>query len=173
MRLVFRALALAAAAAALAGSAHAQRVEIPESGRVRITATGHPRVVGDVARLTADTVMIRGRDSLVALPRDQVRLVEVPDGRRRYVGTGLVAGFVIGAAIGGGLGALCHDDCPDGTVALTTFIGGAGGMILGAGIGALITGDVWRDADAPRDATAVTVAPERRGVRLAVRLPAR
>ncbi|HEX6746347.1 MAG TPA: hypothetical protein VF092_03455 [Longimicrobium sp.] len=170
MKRILSALAFSAAAA-LAGSAQAQRVAIPESGRVRITATGHPRVVGDVTRLTADTVTIRGRDSLVALPRDQVRLVEVPDGRRRYLGTGLAAGFGIGAVIGGTLGALCHDDCPEGTVALTTFLGGAGGMILGAGIGAMITGDIWRDADAPRDAATVTVAPERRGVRLAVRLP--
>jgi hypothetical protein len=176
MRFILRAfLFVVAAVAAISSSAAAQR-EVPASGRVRITARGWQpaRATGTLMRVTDDSVMVRTGDSLVAFPRERVTRVEVPDGRRTYVGPGILIGIGVGAAIGAIGGITCHDDCPDGTTALTTGIGAGGGMLLGAGIGALVRGDRWRDyAEMPPVALTLAPAPHRRGIALTMRIATR
>ena len=175
MRSIVRALVCGAAAASLATSAAAQRMEIPDSGRVRVTAPGwHPRrATGTIVRATPDTVMLRTGDSLVAIPRSRVARVEVPDRKRPRTTKGMLIGLGVGATLGALGGITCHDDCPDGTTAYTTAGGGAIGAIAGAGIGALLRGDSWRDASAPPSCGTIAPAPGRRRIALAVSLPTR
>ncbi|HSU14754.1 hypothetical protein [Longimicrobium sp.] len=171
MRSILRVFLFITAAATLPRTVHAQRVEMPEGGPVRVTAAGwHPgRVAGTLVQATADSVMIRTGDSLVAIPRGRVTRVEVPDGRRRYATRGMLIGIGVGAVIGAIGGITCHDDCPDGTTALTTFIGAGGGMLLGGAAGALVTGPRWRDASPPTTAIRITPAPGGRGIALTLR----
>ncbi|HEX6746348.1 MAG TPA: hypothetical protein VF092_03460 [Longimicrobium sp.] len=174
---------LSLACIAIAGSiadtsAEAQRVEMPDSGRVRITTSRWQarHFVGTVQQSTADSVMLRTADSLVAIPRDRVRRVEVPAGRRRHVVTGMMIGLVAGAT-GGALVAVAGcgpgSDCQNDFAAITTPVGAGVGTILGAGIGALVTGERWADfADHPA-AVGITPAPSWRGMTVAVRVTTR
>ena len=173
MRPTVLALACITVAVSVADPAAAQQVKVPASGRVRITTsrwqTRH--FVGTVQQTTADSVMLRTADSLVAIPRDRVRRVEVPAGRRRHVVTGMMIGLIAGAT-GGALVAVAGcgpgSDCQDDLAAITTAVGAGIGTAVGAGVGALVTGERWRDfADPP--AAAVT-PPSSRGVVLAVTL---
>ncbi|HEX8245871.1 MAG TPA: hypothetical protein VF541_20320 [Longimicrobium sp.] len=153
----------------------AQRLAVPDSGRVRITAAGwRPRhVTGTVLRSTSDTLMLRTADSLVAVPRERVTRVEVPDGTRRNVVPGLLIGVVVGATSGALLGvAGCGpgSDCQD-DLALLTTAGGAGfGALIGSGVGALIRSERWRDAASARPAVSIVPAPGGRRVSLTARL---
>jgi hypothetical protein len=122
--------------------------------RVRITTPsqrGSYRIVGSVVAVQGDTLMLQSRE--LATPRPvaftEISNLEVSLGSRGNVRRGLLYGAVIGAGVGGVLGAATYQkpDC----AGATWFCGDAephrtGAAVAGGIVGALagvIVGGVW------------------------------
>ncbi len=120
--------------------------------RVRVTTPRLiPRqVVGEVTSLLPDTlVLTRGDDERVAIPNLSIDLLEVSRGedRSRGVRQGFFLGGLVGAGLGGILGALGAKELPMGieaSAAIGFLGGGLVGGGVGAGVGALFPPESWQ-----------------------------
>jgi hypothetical protein len=156
MRTLRRLVPGLAALALLASSPAAAQDRQLVGARVRITApTVVPqKITGQVTQF--DTAQLVVRDSLTgteqAFPLHSIRLMEISKGRSRGSNAGGRAGLL--AFLFGGLGAiggaLIH---PASSVGTSAALGGAGGVVLGAGLGA-----AW-GAGAPRERWEWSVRP--------------
>jgi hypothetical protein len=159
----------------------------PDSGaEVRITLSPHlepHRMQGQLVSVDADSLRLldASSDRVVALLRSQVSLVQVRDGRRNN----LVRDATIGTAAGLGAGlaypllkSAASEFCPapqgwqcsssvepspTSEVLLSTAIGGAFGMGIGALVGALTHQDAWMPVSFSQ-AVALMVRPDARGM---------
>ncbi len=130
---------------------------VQRGDRVRLQA---PRIssgqlVGEVTELEGDTLMLssEGGGSTIAIPTADLERIAVSQGRKSNAILGLLVGAGVGIASAVGLSIwVCNaddDGCTSGQVvggglALTAI--GAG---LGAGVGALIKTERWREASIP------------------------
>jgi hypothetical protein len=164
----------------------AQQAELPiEPGqRVRVEA---PTLfegwrVGAVTRLGVDTLFLRrgaftGAGSDDPIPVAALSRIQVSEYRRSHAGKGAwigaLAGFALGAVVGGVLDATkaAEWDSPAGAMtAGLAGIGGAAGALIGLGVGSAQRTDVWRDVSFQR--TNVTARRNGSvGVGLSVSLP--
>ena len=123
--------------------------------RVRVSAPEYGMLedIADVAALPADSITLMAHGRTATVPLAAVREIDVSLALRNGAARGLLKGTLIGAGIGGILGALGSAGC-------SGFACGAGVIVLppmGAMIGAIIgtiggathTYDVW--APVPRD----------------------
>ncbi len=135
--------------------------------RVRVTAPdlGIRKQAATFEAWRGDTLVIVA-DSSMNFPLAFVTRLEV--GRnRQYAGRGAVIGLALGG-VGGGvlLGVACANDsftqhATVGCAVLGAVVFGAGGVLIGALIGAISTGTRWEEV--PLDRLRVTVAPQRDG----------
>ncbi len=116
---------------------------------------GAKAITGNVADLAFDILVVlpEGRgEALTFDPRD-LRKIEVSQGRKgnALLGLGVGAGVGIASAVGLAIWACNADDdgCTSGQVAGGVVALGAIGAGLGAGIGALIKTERWREASIP------------------------
>lgn len=130
---------------------------VQEGDRVRLHA---PRVrsgqlVGEVAELDRDTLVLssEGSGSTIAIPTSELERIAVSQGRKSRAILGLAIGAGVGAASAVGFSIwFCNaddDGCTSGQVAGGAVALTAIGAGLGAGIGALIKTERWRDASIP------------------------
>jgi len=96
---------------------------------------------GRLAGVTADTVTLRVRAGTQELTRDQITLIRTPSQ------DSVLNGAAIGAAVTGGLTLLSFAGC-DGCSGVGTFV--LGGMVYGAGIGAIIDACILTPRDVYR-----------------------
>ena len=149
--------------------------ELQPGARVRIVAPGivAGRYVGTVLTRTGDTLSLGSPNAVpLRLPLDRLTSVEISRGKSRSAGA--LRGIVWGAPIGLGLGVLslgladecvtCTDEPSDAeAVALYTL----GGVLWGAGIGAIIGRERWeRFHLATR--TSLRVRPEAHSITIVV-----
>jgi hypothetical protein len=128
----------------------APRQELKSGSRVRVHLI-QPRseLVGNVVRLTADTLVIIPEGDAhreMALSTANVRRLEVSLGHRSRTGTGAFVGLLVGA-VGGYVALLyfCSDSCVGAVVLYALIPGGAlVGAGIGAGVGSLIRTERWR-----------------------------
>jgi hypothetical protein len=142
--------------------------------RVRVLAPEFaPKpIVGTVESSSGQRIVLRveNRDPPVVVPFAEITRLDLSRGRARGKSA------LIGAAIGGALAAgsmmiLCQGggDCDTTAVAA---VYGAGGLVLGGGVGAIVGAERWEDV--PSDRIRVSLAPTPgRGVsvRFAVSFP--
>ncbi len=138
--------------------------------RVRVTAPDLRRREGTVQLLTTDSLVMRpeyGAPHRLAIPLASVTRLEVtmPPGSR--AGKGALIGLGV-AGLGGAVlvGAACASDqllkdSAGGCAILGAVIFGSGGALVGAIIGAMITGTRWEEV--PLDRLRLQVAPQRDG----------
>lgn len=127
--------------------------------RVRVTVVSERSpVVGTLVDDRADRLTLRTESQqAVDLPYASIARLEVSRGLHPHMLKGAVAGAVGGAGIGAIVGATSNDQGPralgrGGLVALGVGMGSAGGIVIGAALGALIRTERWRDVP-------VSVAP--------------
>ncbi len=112
------------------------------------------RLVGEVAVLESDTLVLLPEDAGAPLPISlyDIEKIEVSDGKdsNTLLGLGIGAGFGLALGLLACVDDNCHDDdldfraiIPIGT---TLFFGG-----VGAGVGALTSGERWREAALPAE----------------------
>jgi len=129
---------------------------VSEGSRVRVTApaVSPERLVGRVAALTADSLLLtRGAGARLQIDSRQVQAISVSAGRNRFVwalkgaGIGFLVGGILGAQAGG------HGD-HTGLGALAGFVAGVvTGTPLGAGIGAAAAPERWTSVRIPPPAS--------------------
>ena len=120
--------------------------ELAAGTRVRASAGGREPVVGTLVSLDEATLAIKPDSGgpLLAIPRAEIQRFEVSTGRS---GRGLHAfyGALIGAAAGALIGSNQHSGYGPSKSETTTGVA-AIGLLLGAGIGALVPpGEHWRE----------------------------
>jgi hypothetical protein len=125
---------------------------VSEGSRVRVTApaVSPERMVGTVAALTADSLLLtRGAGARLQIDTRHVQAISVAAGRNRFAwalkgaGIGFLVGGILGAQAGG------HGD-HSGLGALAGFVAGVvAGTPLGAGIGALAAPERWTPVRLP------------------------
>jgi hypothetical protein len=116
---------------------------------VRVDLVDPPsRVVGQVVRVSRDTLVIRQEDDAhdeLVIPAANVVRVEVSRGRRSHWGAGAVLGLLAGILAGSVIIPSICEDC----VGVGLFVFPAGGAVigfgLGAGVGALIRTERWQE----------------------------
>ncbi|MEJ2320196.1 MAG: hypothetical protein P8Y10_08530 [Gemmatimonadales bacterium] len=125
--------------------------------RVRLQAPriSSGRLVGEVTELEGDTLVLlsEGGGSTIAIPTSDLERIAVSQGKKSNAILGLLVGAGVGVASAVGLSIwVCNaddDGCTSGQVVggalAVTFIGAG----LGAGIGALIKTERWREASIP------------------------
>jgi hypothetical protein len=137
--------------------------------RVTVPHISPKPLVGTVKKLTDDAIELtaEGREDTLALPRASVLRLEVSQGRNR--GKGALIGGAALAAVGAVVGAVGCRGSSDVDPSLCAAILGGGGLVVGAGVGAMVgAGDRWREL--PSDRFRATVTPvSGRGVRLSMR----
>lgn len=125
---------------------------VSEGSRVRVTApaVSPERLVGRVAALTADSLLLtRGAGARLQIDTRQVQAMSVSAGRNRWgwalrgAGIGFLAGGIAGGIAGG------HGDS-SGLGGLVGFLAGViVGTPLGAGIGAAAAPERWTPVRLP------------------------
>ncbi len=140
---------------AVVAELRAQEAPVAQGDRVRISARiPYGRVVGTVAGLSADTLMvdIRSGDARLAVPLASVTRLEVSRGQKSAIAKGARIGFLVGAGVGVGVGALfgaglgedvCSSGCVGAFAGIGALGGGAVGTLIGLGIGASSKTDQW------------------------------
>jgi hypothetical protein len=134
---------------------------VSQGARLKVFPLGAKPIIGDVARLSYDTLVIlpEGDESTLTFDRRDLRKIEMYQGKRSsWLKSGLIGGG-IGLAVSGGLaGAFvavcasdydCYVESPGGTVAAFAGLGAAVGFGVGAGVGALNTTERWVEAELP------------------------
>jgi hypothetical protein len=113
---------------------------------------GAKPVTGGVTKLSYDTLVIlpEGNGSALTFYRSDLRKIEVSQGKKKsYTLIGLASGVAVG--VGVGLAACSGGNCNgdyDGTAAVTALSAVVFGG-LGAGVGALIKTERWKEAELP------------------------
>ena len=156
----------------------AQLIVLKPETKVRITAPSR-HLDGNLARVVSQlgdsvTVRLAGDYSTMTLRGDEITMMEVANGRRRYPLKGSAIGFGVGAL----LGLMSYWDCRadhgctgfENLGAMSAFSGGMTGAELGFIVGSLITGDRWESVPlrfhVTRAATGQRAAEFRASVRL-------
>jgi hypothetical protein len=175
-------LALALFIVARAGVADEDPSPKPAPPRVRVTTTGQKSLVGDLAALTPDEIVLVQRDDEkdkeVRLKRAAVARLEVSQrrsNRSKVIGIGFVSGVAAGTAVG----LATRDDCSE-IPPFCTFDGCAkplcfndatvaGSVVLGALIGSAVGlvvshGEKWQ-ATTP-ESLRLVLFPRRGGIAL-------
>ena len=129
---------------------------VSQGARVKIfpSMEGTKPVIGEMVQLTYDTLVIvpEGNGPAQTFYPGDVRKIEVSQGKRSNVGkgawigaaAGAVAGFIIGYAQGP------TDVCTEfGCGAALGAVFGAGGALVGMGVGAATSGERWVEAEMP------------------------
>jgi hypothetical protein len=148
-----------AAGATSSGALAAQAPAVEPGDRVRVTLEADGRIVGDLARFDeAELFLIDGRGGR-SIRLDHIARIERRIGRNDYIGRGALIGGGIAFALGGSFGALvvtglCEEasGCGEDIIPAILVVGGiagAGGALVGAGIGALASHDIWEAARVP------------------------
>lgn len=130
-------------------------VQTGDRVRLRAPQVGSSQLVGDVTQLTADTLVLsaEGGRSAIRIPTADLERISVSQGKKSNTVLGMIIGAGVGLASAAGLAIwACNaddDGCTSGQV-----VGGALGLTavtagLGAGVGALIKTERWRDATLP------------------------
>ena len=137
------------------------------------------RRVGTFRALTPDSLTIEWTEGGTStMPRSAVIQLEASQGRRRFVGRGLLIGLVVGGGTGAFVGAADYDASPCGTsdcfldfgrgfyAATGAAVGGAIGVLVGGTVGATARREVWRriHLDAVTARVRVMPLPAARGV---------
>jgi hypothetical protein len=143
--------------------------------RLRVTVPGVERMVGTVALVKPDTlVLLLERGSTpTAIPLTSIRAVEVSRGERGGAWAGAKPGASIGGALFGVASLLvvpATGTDPDealGDIAILTFGGAVYGAAIGAVIGALTGSERWERT--PLSNSRVGISP--RGLTLSVSFP--
>jgi hypothetical protein len=146
MRSLFALLLLLLGAAPLAAQAAPYRIRLTEPWSIRL---GHS-VRAPLVDRAADSLLLTDRNGAsVYVPRAYVIGIDSLRGvmpRGQLVRKGTVDGLISGIVVGALFGALTGKNSDRSVVAnagLYAAIAGAGGAVIGAGVGAMRTGEEW------------------------------
>jgi hypothetical protein len=129
---------------------------VSRGARVKVfpSTEGTKPVIGEVVQLTYDTLVIvpEGNGSAQTFYPGDLRKIEVSQGKKSNVGkgawigaaAGAVSGFIIGYA--GGPNNYCTEV---GCGAALAAVFGAGGALVGMGVGVALSGERWAEAELP------------------------
>ena len=127
------------------------------------------RSIGYVQSVDDNTLLIRAEanDAELAIPRSSIAQVWMVEGKKGNFwpgfGVGLLAGGVIGAAIGSTQEfCLIWSGCGESATGIGVLIGAPAGALLGGVVGLLIRSDRW--AEVPLDRVRVGVLPQPDGL---------
>lgn len=146
--------------------------------RVRVTSQDG-RAVGTLESIDSASIVVRRQNGRLAnLSRGPGTRVDVSAGPGTcspgHRGTCVLVGFLGGAALGFGVGALAVSSCDDVLCALYYFLTVPAGAVVGTLVGAVVGGEHWNRAELP---VRVSLAPgvpgamqPGRAVRVGVRL---
>ena len=164
---------LVIALAAAADLAAQQDTLVVLGARVRVTAptVAENRLVGTVAAVDADTLVlgVKHGTSSLAIPFASMTSLEVSRGKKSNVGKGLGIGFLAGAALGAVIGFAAGDD-PPGFLAFSSeqkaaagaILGGLAGGVIGGVVGATGPSERWETV--PLDQIRVSLTPRGGGL---------
>ena len=128
---------------------------------------------GTATGLGSDTLVFlpEGADTPLRIPTSTIERIEVSEGRKSNAGKGAWIGALAGTLAGIGFGAAV--ECGDAEQGACVLVGagmfGAGGALVGLGVGAATSSERWVDADLPPPAVALKVGSDG-SVRLAFSL---
>lgn len=147
---------------------------LARGARVRVTGPNR-RVVGQLESIDSATIVVRRqRGDLVTLERAAPTSLDVSagpgscsPGRR---GSCVALGFLGGAVVGIGVGAIAVSGCHSELCGLYYLLTVPAGAVLGTIVGAVVGGEHWERVEMP---ARITFAPDARGnaVRVALRVP--
>lgn len=150
---------------------------VSQGARVKVypAMAGAKSVTGNVADLASDTLVIlpEGGGEGQTFLRRNVRKIEVSQGEKSNVGKGAWIGATAGAVCGAIVGATVEDCDPycGGALALMgAGMFGAGGALVGMGVGALIKTERWKEAQFPAPTSVALNVGQDGSVRLAFSL---
>ena len=147
---------------------------VAQGDRVRVTAPNE-RVVGTFAVLKPDTLVVNVESRRLAIPFASVTSLEVSRGQKSRTGRGALIGLGVGVVAGVGTAlALCAEgDCNiDGDITgAVALVLGAGGALVGAGIGALIGSQTKTDRweTVPLDRIHISLTPRGGGLEVSAK----
>jgi len=156
----------------------AQLIVLKPETKVRITSPARQldRTEARVVDQLGDsmTVYFTQRRTMITLRADEITMMEVVNGRRRYPLKGSVIGFGAGALIG----LMSYWDCREAhgctgfenLGAMSAFTGGVIGAELGFIVGSLITGDRWESVPLRVNVTRTSTSQRAAEFRASVRL---
>jgi hypothetical protein len=136
-----------------------------------------PRVTtGQLRALDGDTLRIstQSSDSELVVPSAYVDRLWVVDGKRSRFWAGAGIGLLAGAVIGGAIGStqewclISFGDCDDPATGLGVIIGAPAGFLIGGVVGAVIRSDRWRAVSVNDHRISVEPRPDALGLRLSV-----
>jgi hypothetical protein len=150
-------------------SLQAQEPPTIEPGeRVRVTAPdfGLQKSVGTCLSLSQGVMAFEpAGSSQLTIPTGSMTGLEISRGRKSNTLKGLGLGFLGGAALGAVIGLLVdehgNDLAPWNAAVVGAAVFGAGGAVVGAGIGTAIKTDRWEEV--PVDRLRVSLTPQRGG----------
>jgi hypothetical protein len=134
--------------------------------RVRVTApsVSGGRFAGTVLTVDPDSLVVQTGTETRRLPRASIERLDLSSGRKSHTLLGAGVGFLVGAAVGGGLVASDPTSCDEvhaACIAVGAAVLGAGGGLVGALTGALVRTERW--AEVPLDRVRLGLIPDRRG----------
>ena len=128
---------------------------VSQGARVKVFPFGSRPVIGEVAKLSYDTLVIlpEGNGSALTFHRRDWRKIEIYQGKKsKWLKGGLIGGgggLAVGLALGLAAQEICDYGC-ESYPAVGAALGTAFGFGVGAGIGALNTsGERWKEVELP------------------------
>lgn len=163
---------LVAAVAFLATASPCRAVEPGDRVRVTILARDHApdtlflhtsvepgaRYVGSLLLADTRSIQLRHDDSSRTIPREVVAQFEESRGRTSAAGRGALIGALVGAAYGIALIAQVEED-DEGLGTGVALVGGAGGVAVGCGLGALVGSLIRKETWSPAESMPPGGAP--------------
>lgn len=152
-------------------------VPAPLGAEVRVArVSGGEPIRGELAARDSAGITIRSATGDVRIARQDVRRIQLYQGREGKWAQGFALGFAAGAVVGAAGGYLSGDDESEGFLSFTApekavvlgLIGAATGSVLGAIIGLAVRGDHWRRVS--RFGVAPAAGPSGGGMNLGLRL---
>lgn len=132
------------------------------------------RNTGYVQSVDADTLRMRAEesDAELAIPSSSIAQLWVVEGRKGNFWTGFGIGLLAGGVIGGAIGSteefciMSWGDCGQAATGIGVVIGAPAGALLGGVVGLLIRSDRWEEV--PLDGLRVGVVPQHDGLGIGV-----
>lgn len=156
----------------------AHRCRVTRDQLIACNERWSPRMTtGQLRTLDGDTLRIstQSTDAELVVPSAYVDRMWVVDGRRSRFWTGAGIGLLAGAVIGGAIGStqelcipFCDLDSPDPATGLGVIIGAPAGFLIGGVVGAVIRSDRWRAVSVNDHRISVEPRPDALGLRLSV-----
>lgn len=136
---------------------YAQTEGVKEGDRVRVTAptVKSGKIKGTVSSLSSEVLLVSVKDTIIFIPNESIRKLEISDGKKRNIGKGAIIGGISGGVFLGIVSLATNEPCKEGewcffemsnreAFGFGALAGALGGGLNGAIIGTFIKTNRWK-----------------------------